>query len=90
MPYLTFEELRALAAEVEAIMNFHHLAPMSDDSNNGEALTPGYLIIGSPSVALPEEPVMEYQHRRPTCSSRRQSLTTSMAVSSSNKLYTWF
>ena len=54
-PYLTFDELQTLVAEVETILNSRPIAAMSPDPNDGKALTPGHLIIGSPLVALPEE-----------------------------------
>lgn len=52
---LTFEELQTLVVEVEAVLNSRPIAPMSDDPNDGEALTPGHLLIGSSLISIPEE-----------------------------------
>ncbi|XP_061394708.1 uncharacterized protein LOC133330267 [Musca vetustissima] len=53
--YLTFEELQTLVVEIEAILNSRPIAPMSDDPNDGEALTSGHLLIGSSLVAISEQ-----------------------------------
>ena len=44
-------------AKFEAILNSCSITSTSDDPNDGEALTPGHLIIGSPLVVLPEETI---------------------------------
>lgn len=53
--HLTFEELQTLIVEVEAVLNSRPIAPMSDDPNDGEALTPGHLLIGSALISIPDE-----------------------------------
>ncbi|XP_073835822.1 uncharacterized protein [Musca autumnalis] len=55
--YLTFEELQTLIVEIEAILNSRPIASMSNDPNDGEALTPGHLLIGSSLVAIPEKTI---------------------------------
>ncbi|XP_073820296.1 uncharacterized protein [Musca autumnalis] len=52
--HLTFEELQTLIVEIEAILNSRPIAPLSDDPNDGEALTPGHLLIGCSMVTVPE------------------------------------
>ncbi|XP_039968221.1 uncharacterized protein LOC120780002 [Bactrocera tryoni] len=50
---LTTEELSTLLAEVEAVLNSRPLAPLGQDPNDGEALTPAHLLIGCRLRALP-------------------------------------
>ncbi|XP_075157719.1 uncharacterized protein LOC142230985 [Haematobia irritans] len=52
---LTYEELQTVLIEVEAILNSRPLAPRSDDPNDGEAISPAHLLIGSSLLALPDE-----------------------------------
>ncbi|XP_050338333.1 uncharacterized protein LOC126764723 [Bactrocera neohumeralis] len=54
---LTTEKLSTLLAEVEAILNSRPLVPLSQDPNDGEALTPAHLLIGCSLRALPPEKV---------------------------------
>ncbi|XP_011859063.1 PREDICTED: uncharacterized protein LOC105556579 [Vollenhovia emeryi] len=51
---LTFEETTTLLAQIEAILNSRPLEPLSDDSDDISALTPGHFLIGSALTSVPE------------------------------------
>ncbi|CAG7832296.1 unnamed protein product [Allacma fusca] len=51
---LNFEEHCTLLKEVEACLNSRPICPVSSDSNDLEALTPGHFLIGAPLMASPE------------------------------------
>lgn len=51
---LTEAEVRTHLAEVEAILNSRPLTPCSADPNDGEALTPGHLLIGEALRSVPQ------------------------------------
>ncbi|XP_044317754.1 uncharacterized protein LOC123038127 [Drosophila rhopaloa] len=51
---LTEAEVRAYLADTEAVLNSRPLTPTSTDPNEGEALTPGHLLIGQSLRSLPQ------------------------------------
>lgn len=51
---LTAEELQTMLVEVEAVLNSRPIAPLSNDPSDGEALTPGHLLIGESLASLPQ------------------------------------
>jgi len=75
----TEAEVRAYLADTEAVLNSRPLTPTSTDSNEGEALTPGHLLIGQafrslPQGLEPEEPTrgLRYSKRWHLLSTLRQ------------------
>nr|XP_044248772.1 uncharacterized protein LOC123002524 [Drosophila takahashii] len=52
---LTADELSTHLVEVEAPLNSRPIASPGNDPNDGEALTPGHLLIGQPLLTLPPE-----------------------------------
>ncbi|GAB0089833.1 hypothetical protein DMENIID0001_044500 [Sergentomyia squamirostris] len=52
---LTYEELATLLAQVEACLNSRPLAPLSNDLNDLDVLTPGHFLIGRP-LSSPAQP----------------------------------
>ena len=51
---LTFEELTTVLTQIEACLNSRPLAPLLNDDDGIEALTPGHFLIGRPLVSLPD------------------------------------
>ncbi|XP_033251837.1 uncharacterized protein LOC117190949 [Drosophila miranda] len=52
---LTADELCTHLVEVEALLNSRPIASPGNDPSDGEALTPGHLLIGQPLLSLPPE-----------------------------------
>ncbi|XP_070144860.1 uncharacterized protein [Drosophila kikkawai] len=52
---LTADELSTHLVEVEALLNSRPIASPGNDPNDGEALTPGHLLIGQALLSLPQE-----------------------------------
>jgi len=52
--HLTYEELQTVAVDAEAVVNSRPLAPLSEDPNDGEALTPSHFLVGTTLKSLPE------------------------------------
>ncbi|XP_070142114.1 uncharacterized protein [Drosophila kikkawai] len=52
---LTADELSTHLVEVDALLNSRPIASPGNDPNDGEALTPGHLLIGQALLSLPQE-----------------------------------
>ncbi|XP_061400825.1 uncharacterized protein LOC133336561, partial [Musca vetustissima] len=61
--------------EVEAVLNSRPIAPLSPDPNDGEALTPGHLLIGAGLRSLPPESVGEDSDNKERYCKRWQMLS---------------
>ncbi|XP_060665699.1 uncharacterized protein LOC132797980 [Drosophila nasuta] len=73
---LAESEVRAHLADVEAILNSRPLTPLSSDPNDGEALTPGHLLIGQAIRSLPQGFVPDRPNKELTYLRRWQMLST--------------
>ncbi|XP_035205922.1 uncharacterized protein LOC118180953 [Stegodyphus dumicola] len=51
---LTFEEFLTVIVQIEGILNSRPLSPLSTDTDDFQALTPGHFLIGKPINAIPE------------------------------------
>ncbi|XP_041564845.1 uncharacterized protein LOC121467497 [Drosophila elegans] len=69
---LTYEELQTIAIAAEAILNSRPMAPLSEDPNDGEALSPAHLLIGSSQMSVPEPSI---DKSRPSYLTRWQRIT---------------
>ncbi|XP_032689931.1 uncharacterized protein LOC116853142, partial [Odontomachus brunneus] len=54
---LTFEEFTTLLCEIEACLNSCPIAPLSDNIDDCDSLTPGHFLVGS-ALKLPPEPTV--------------------------------
>ncbi|XP_043064774.1 uncharacterized protein LOC122320681 [Drosophila ficusphila] len=71
---LTAEVLGTLLASVEAVLNSRPIGALSSDPSDGEALTPGHLLIGGPLVAPPPSALPD--QISPTCLRRWRSVSS--------------
>ena len=55
----TYEELATLLCRIEASMNSRPLAPLNDDIESLDVLTPAHFLIGGPLTALPMPPLLD-------------------------------
>lgn len=53
---LTYEEFSTILYQIEAVLNSRPLAPLPNDDDGIEPLTPGHFLVGKPLTALPESP----------------------------------
>lgn len=56
---LRFEEFTTVLAQIESILNSRPLTPLSDYSEDCQALTPGHFLIGRPLNSIPEPKIEE-------------------------------
>ncbi|KAL7724584.1 hypothetical protein ACLKA6_010161 [Drosophila palustris] len=72
---LVKSEVRGHLADVEAILHSRPLTPLSGDPNDGEALTPGHLLIGQPLRSQPQGSEPDTPSSGISCSRRWQLLS---------------
>ncbi|XP_076279061.1 uncharacterized protein LOC143208476 [Lasioglossum baleicum] len=60
----SIEELNTLLCKIEACLNSRPLAPLSDDLESCEALTPGHFLVGGPIKSVPTPSVLDLNENR--------------------------
>ncbi|KAJ8875755.1 hypothetical protein PR048_023654 [Dryococelus australis] len=70
---LTFEEFNTVLCQVEACLNSRPLYPLSNDPMNLQVLTPGYFLIGSSMLSLPDPNLLSLNANRLSRFSRSPS-----------------
>lgn len=63
---LSFEELSTLLCQIEACLNSRPIAPLSDDVDDLQCLTPGHFLIGSSLTVSPEPSILNVKENRLT------------------------
>ncbi|XP_054267164.1 uncharacterized protein LOC128989310 [Macrosteles quadrilineatus] len=61
---LTYEEMYTLLTRIEAILNSRPIGAMTTDPNDGDYLSPGHFIVGTPLLSPPEEDFTETKMNR--------------------------
>lgn len=72
---LTWEEFTTIINQIEAILNSRPLAPLSDDPNDLNPLTPSHFLIGRPITTIPEPSLLNLQENRLNVYERLQKIT---------------
>ncbi|XP_024881085.1 uncharacterized protein LOC112460568 [Temnothorax curvispinosus] len=60
----TFEEMTTLLCRIEACLNLRPIAPVSDDIDDYQALTPGHFLVGAALISPPEPSVLNLNENR--------------------------
>ncbi|XP_058817129.1 uncharacterized protein LOC131680431 [Topomyia yanbarensis] len=63
---LQHDEMQTVVAQIEAILNSRPLTPISNDTSDFEALTPGHFLIQRPLTAVPEPSLEDIPDNRLT------------------------
>ncbi|XP_011883920.1 PREDICTED: uncharacterized protein LOC105571060 [Vollenhovia emeryi] len=72
---LTYEEFLTLLCRIEACLNSRPIAPLRDDSETLEVLTPGHFLIGSNLTLSPEPSLLQLNENRISRWQRVRQLT---------------
>ncbi|KMQ85872.1 hypothetical protein RF55_15333 [Lasius niger] len=63
---LTYEEYSTLLIQIEAVLNSRPIYPLSDDSTDVDALTPGHFLTGAAINTVPEPSLLNLKQTRLT------------------------
>jgi hypothetical protein len=61
---LVYEDYETILTQIEAILNSRPLCKLSENSEEGEALTPGHFLIGRTLISLPQPSVLQIPSNR--------------------------